>query len=85
MINIGDLLGAFREKNDKQITITKTILDILEKEFFLKIKKEDIKVRNKTIYLKVYGPAKTEITTQKKKILEKINTVLGENTVLKIN
>ena len=85
MLKINALLGKFKGITNQGAVIRDAVKDVLEKEFYLKIKKEQIKLKGQTVFIKISGPAKAEIAIEEKKIIERINRSLGKETVTRIS
>jgi hypothetical protein len=80
MIEIKDLLARFNnillsEEGNKEI-IRKIISEIID----VKIKKEDIKIKNNVIYLNIKPIYKNEIFLKQEKILSRLGESLGKKS-----
>ncbi len=85
MKNISVLLEKFKEITNHSSAVRDIIKEVLEKDFSVKVKKNQIILKGQTAFVKVSGVAKAEIATQEKKIIEKINHLSGKSSVAKIN
>ena len=84
MKNISSFLEKFKKINNRSLIIREVAREILEGSFSIRVERKLIEFKNKTIYLKISGPAKAEMITQKKRIIAGINRRLGEELVSKI-
>ena len=80
MIEIKDLLSRFNNillsEEGKRDSVSKVISEIIK----VKIKKEDIKIRNNIIYLNIKPIYKNEIYLKKEKIFTRLQELLGKKT-----
>ena len=84
MRKIKEFLDKFRNiANHKKILQT-AAAEVLEEELSIVVLLEAIQPKGKVIYLKISGPAKTEIIIRQKEIIGKINRRLGKEAVAKI-
>ncbi|GEM_PF-4829621 len=82
--NLAPFLNKFKKIENRALVIRKTTKEILKKNFSVAVPVDSIDTRGQIVYIKTSGSAKTEILTQEKDILKKINERLGKETLLKI-
>lgn len=80
MIEIKDLLARFDNILLSEEVKKNSILDILERVLGLKIKTEDIKIKNNIIYLNIKPIYKSEIFLKKDKIFFELEKSLGKKS-----
>ena len=84
MKKINDYFNKFRNITNHSLVVRTTAEEILEKYFSIKIKNEALSFRTGVLKINAPGPAKSEIITQREKIIKKINDRLGGKVVVKI-
>jgi hypothetical protein len=80
MIEIKDLLLHFNNLLFSEEVKKNSIIDILHQTIGIKIKPEDIKIKNNIVYLKIKPIYKNEILFKKEEILLKLKENLGKKT-----
>ena len=73
MINIKELLDKFKNFTNDKLIFQTAVMEILRNDFSIEVPKESIQLKNKTLYLKMSGGAKTEIITRQSELIQKIN------------
>ena len=71
MKNIKDLLLKYSSFGLKEKELKEKVLKVFD-SFNIKIEKNDFEIKNKTIFLKICGPRKTETFLNKSKILKEL-------------
>jgi hypothetical protein len=77
MIEIKDLLERFGNILLKEELKKEAIKEILSKAINFEIKKEDIKIKNGVVYLKIKPIYKNEIFLKKDQIIQEVEKSLG--------
>ncbi len=78
MIEIKDLLLRFDKILLSEEIKKASIINILEQTIGVKIKPEDLKIKNNTVYLNIKPIYKNEIFLKKEKIFLKLEEVFGK-------
>ena len=81
MFNIDDFLGRFKKIEPPDNTIRCYVSDVLFSVLNIKIKKQDIKIKNNIVYIKTNNIVKNEIFLNKQTILNKLNDKLNRNKI----
>ncbi len=85
MIEVKELLNKFNKifffEGEKREIIIKTIFDVTK----IKIKTEEIKIKDNIIYLNTKPTRKNEIFLKQNEIFLKLKETLGKNAPQKIN
>jgi len=84
MIEIKDLLLRFNDLLLSEEVKKNLIINILFETIGLRIKSEDIKIKNGTLYLNAKPIYKNEIFLKKEKISSRLNEALGKKSPQKI-
>lgn len=82
--NLGPFFDKFKKIENQNLLVCILTKKILEKNFSISLKKNEIKFKKGTIYFLVSGPAKLEIMTQKNDLIKEINTSFGKEVVFKV-
>lgn len=85
MEQISSLLIKFKNLTEKSESVKKTIIETLNDRFNLKIKNSDAVISGKKLSLKIIGVKKTEVLTQKNRIIKEINNALGGDAISDIS
>ena len=80
MIEIKDLLLRFDKILLSEEIKKASIINILEQTIGVKIKPEDLKIKNNTVYLNIKPIYKSEILLKKDLIMEKLQECLDKRT-----
>lgn len=78
MIAIKDLLLKFNDILLSKESKVKSVQDVLNQTIGLEVKKEDIRIKNNTVYLNIKPIYKNEIFINKEKIVSILEKTLGQ-------
>ena len=81
MFNVDDFLSKFKKIEPPDNTIRCYVVDVIFDVLSIKIKKQDIKIKNNIVYIKTNNIVKNEIFLNKQTILDKINNKLNKNKI----
>lgn len=84
MQSISSLLDKFKNLTNHNLAAREITKEILESEFYIKVSKDQLKLRGGILSVKVSGPAKAELFLRKDSLIKKINERLGIEAVVKI-
>jgi hypothetical protein len=80
MIEIKDLLARFNTILASEEIKSASVASVLEQVIGVKVKKEDIKIKNNTVYLNIKPIYKNEIFLHKDRIDSLLEMALGKKT-----
>lgn len=78
MIEIKDLLARFSNILLSEEVKTESVRNIISQVIGFQIKKEDIKIKNNTVYLNIPPIYKNEVFLHQEKIIEMLGETLGK-------
>jgi hypothetical protein len=80
MIELKDLLARFNNLLLSEEGKTDTVRNIISEVIGIPIKKEEIRIKNNTVYLNIKPIYKNEIFLKQEQILLKLQEILGKKT-----
>lgn len=82
--NLGVFLGKFKKIENKNLVVRTLAKEVLKKYLLIDLGGKNIVFNKGVLRLRLSGPARAEVATQEKKIIEEINRLIGEKLVSKI-
>jgi len=77
-MSISSLLERYKHLRPPNESVRKAVVEILARECKAEITIDNVAVKNKIVYLTLGSSAKMEVFFKKKKILEELKGLLGE-------